>query len=143
MSGEFIDSKVFLYLFDETDPRKRETAEGLVYAALETGTAAISFQVIQETLNVITRKLETPATPEDARRFMDQVLVPLWRIMPSQGLYHRALDIQARYRYGFYDALIIAAALDAGCSRLYSEDLQHGQHIEGPSKIRSKSDDLR
>jgi hypothetical protein len=93
MSGEFIDSKVFLYLFDETDPRKRETAEGLVYAALETGTAAISFQVIQETLNVITRKLETPATPEDARRFMDQVLVPLWRIMPSQG----ALSPRPRY----------------------------------------------
>ena len=50
---------------------------------------------------------------------------------PSQGLYHRALDIQARYRYGFYDALIIAAALDAGCTRLYSEDLQHGQRIDG------------
>jgi predicted nucleic acid-binding protein len=45
-------------------------------------------------------------------------------------LYQRALDIQARYHYGFYDALIIAAALDAGCTRLYSEDLQHGQRIE-------------
>jgi predicted nucleic acid-binding protein len=45
-------------------------------------------------------------------------------------LYQRALDIQARYRYGFYDALIIAAALEAGCIRLYSEDLQHGQRIE-------------
>jgi predicted nucleic acid-binding protein len=47
------------------------------------------------------------------------------------GLYHRALDIQARYRYGFYDALIIAAALSDGCSRLYSEDFQDGQRIEG------------
>jgi predicted nucleic acid-binding protein len=121
MSGEFIDSNVFLYLFDETDPRKRQTSEQLIYSALETGAACISFQVIQETLNVITRKLETPATPEDARRFMDQVLVPLWRIMPSQALYHRALDIQAHYRYSFYDALIIVAALDAGCTRLYSE----------------------
>jgi predicted nucleic acid-binding protein len=45
-------------------------------------------------------------------------------------LYQRALDIQARYHYGFCDALIIAAALEAGCSRLYSEDLQHGQRIE-------------
>ena len=45
-------------------------------------------------------------------------------------LYKRALDIQARYHFGFYDALIIAAALEAGCSRLYSEDLQHGQRIE-------------
>jgi predicted nucleic acid-binding protein len=45
-------------------------------------------------------------------------------------LYQRALDIQARYHYGFYGALIIAAALEAGCTRLYSEDLQHGQLIE-------------
>jgi predicted nucleic acid-binding protein len=127
MSGEFIDSNVFIYLFDETDPGKRQTAEDLIYTALETGTASISFQVIQETLNVITCKIEAPATLEDAQGFMDEGLVPLWRVMPSQGLYHRGLDIQARYRYGFYDALIIAAALDAGCTRLYSEDLQHGQ----------------
>lgn len=46
--------------------------------------------------------------------------------MPSQPLYQRGLDIQARYRYGFYDALIIAAALSADCTRLYSEDLQYG-----------------
>ena len=131
MSGEFIDSKVFVYLFDETDPGKRRKAEGLIYMGLATGTARISFQVIQETLNVLTRKLKTPATLEDARRFMDQVLVPLWRVMPSQRLYQRGLDIQFRYRYGFYDALIIAAALDAGCIRLYSEDLQHGQQIDG------------
>jgi len=62
---------------------------------------------------------------------MDAVLAPMWRIMPSRGLFHRALDIQARYRYGFYDALIIAAALEGGCTRLYSEDLHDGQQIEG------------
>ncbi len=86
---------------------------------------------MQETLNIMVRKLPVPATPDQARRFLDAVLVPMWRVMPSPGLYHRGLDIQARYRYGFYDALIIAAALDAGCTRLYSEDLQHGQRIEG------------
>jgi predicted nucleic acid-binding protein len=66
-----------------------------------------------------------------AKGFLQQVLVPLWRISPSQALYDRALDLQARYRYSFYDALIIAAALDAGCTRLYSEALQDGQKIEG------------
>ena len=66
-----------------------------------------------------------------AKGFLQQVLVPLWRISPSQALYDRALDLQARYRFGFYDALIIAAALDAGCTRLYSGALQDGQQIEG------------
>ena len=42
-----------------------------------------------------------------------------------------AFDLQTRYRLSFYDSLIVAAALDAGCKILYSEDLQHGQQIEG------------
>ena len=131
MSTDFIDTNVFIYLFDEVDDRKRQIAETLIGKALETGHASISFQVVQETLNVITRKLATPVTPEDARRFLGRVLVPLWQIMPDTALYQRGLDIQARYHYDFYDALIIAAALDAGCSRLYSENLQHGQQFGG------------
>lgn len=131
MSGDFIDSNVFVYLFDETDERKRDIADAITERALQDRSASISFQVVQETLNVVTRKLPQPMTAEDARRFLERVLVPLWRISPSSALYNRALDVQARYRYAFYDSLIIAAALDAGCSRLYSEDLQDGQRIEG------------
>lgn len=131
MSGEFIDSNVFVYLFDETDDRKREAAERIVDSALQNHNASISFQVVQETLNVLTRKLPTPMTVEGAKDFLQQVLVPLWRVSPSRALYDRALDLQARYRYGFYDSLIIAAALDAGCTRLYSENLQDGHRIEG------------
>lgn len=131
MSVDFIDSNVFIYLFDETDARKRATAERLLQHALEHGGAAISYQVVQETLNVISGRLRHSATPEQARRFLDKVLVPLWRVMPSAALYRRALDIQARWRFGFYDSLIVAAALEAGADRLLSEDLQHGQRIEG------------
>ena len=128
MSGNFIDSNIFIYLFDETDADKRRAAETLVQEALETGTASISFQVVQETLNTLTRKLG--ATRDDARRFMDAVLVPLWHIMPSRALYARALELRVRYHFSFYDSLIVAAALEGGCTRLYSEDLQHGQRVE-------------
>jgi predicted nucleic acid-binding protein len=131
MRDDFIDSNVFVYLFDEADERKREIADGIVGSALQAHTASISFQVVQEILNVVTRKLPTPMTAEDAGRFLEQVLEPLWRVSPSPALYLRALGIQARYRFSFHDSLIIAAALDAGCSRLYSEDLQDGQRIEG------------
>ncbi len=98
---------------------------------LRSGNAHISFQVVQETLNVVTRKFQTPVTLDDARDLLNDVLVPLWHVMPTQALYDRALDLQARYQFSFYDALIVAAALAAGCTRLYSEDLQHGQRIEG------------
>jgi len=129
MSGDFIDSNVFLYLFDETDERKREIADGIVESALQAHSASISFQVVQEVLSVVTRNLAAPMTAEDAGRFLERVLGPLWRVSPSMALYRRALDVQARYRYGFYDSLIITSALDAGCSRLYSEDLQDEQRI--------------
>ena len=74
-------------------------------------------------LHLVTRKFQRTVTADDARQFLEEVLVPLWRVMPTQRLYERALDVQARYRYGFYDSLIIAAALSAGCLRLLSEDL--------------------
>ena len=130
MSGDFLDSNIFIYLFDETDERKRSKAQQIVESGLQTNSVSISSQVVQETLNVVTRKLATPMTVEGAKSFMQDVLLPLWRISPSLALYNRALDVQARYRYSFYDSLIVAAALDAGCDRLYTEDLQGGQRIE-------------
>ena len=60
---------------------------------------------------------------------MQHTLVPLWRVQPSPALYAKAMEIQQRLGFGFHDSLIVAAALEAGCQRLLSEDLQHGQRI--------------
>ena len=71
-----------------------------------------------------------PLNLEDCRGYLEQVLVPLWRVSPSGALYLRALEIQERSGYGFYDSLIVAAALTADCRTLYSEDLQHGRRFD-------------
>ncbi len=131
MSGEFIDTNVFIYLFDETDARKRGIAEQLIRGALEKRNACISHQVVQKTLNVVTRKLPCPMSSKNAQRFLQRILSPFGRVMPSLALYQRGLDLQARYDFSFYDALIVAAALESASTRLYTEDLQHGQQIEG------------
>ncbi|MCY4109053.1 MAG: PIN domain-containing protein [Chloroflexi bacterium] len=125
----FLDTNIFVYLFDETDDYKRGRAEHLVREALANETGCVSYQVVQETLNVITRNLN--ATPDQARQMLDHVLTPLWRVNPTRTLYQRCLDLKSRYRLSFYDCLIVAAALDAGCKTLYSEDLQDGQRIDG------------
>lgn len=131
MSGvDFFDSNVFVYLFDDADARKQAIAQSLVTRALAENDACISFQVVQESLHVLTRKSAKRATPEIAHAFLQRSLLPLWRVMPSAALYTGALRVQARYRFSFYDSLIVAAALEAGCKRLFSEDLQHGQRIE-------------
>jgi predicted nucleic acid-binding protein len=127
----FIDTNVFIYQLEARDERKYAIAERAIREGVETGNACISFQVVQECLNTVLRKADVPLDTDGARAYLETVLAPLFHIPASIGLYHRALDIQARYRYAFYDALIIAAALDAGCTRLYSEDLQHDQQIEG------------
>ena len=95
MSDDFIDSNVFVYLFDETDERKRQVAQSLVNTALVEGSAQIIFQVVQETLNVITRKLKVPVRLEDAHQFLDQILAPLWKINPNCVVSARAGDTDA------------------------------------------------
>jgi predicted nucleic acid-binding protein len=130
MSADFLDSNLFIYLFDQTDPRKRGIAKRLIDSALADDQACISYQVVQETLNILTRKLVPPMPRETAISVMDSTLLPLWRVMPSAALYAKGLALQARWQLGWYDALIAAAALEAGCTRLLTEDLQHGQHIE-------------
>ena len=130
-AGDFFDSNVLLYLFDKGDARRRGIAEGLLRKAIEDGTSVISHQVVQETLNVITRKIKPALTLGEARAVLDTILVPLWTVMPTPALFARGLDLQQRLGFAFYDSLIVAAALEAGCKRLLTEDLQHGQRIEG------------
>lgn len=129
---DFLDTNIFIYLFDKTAPRKRHVADGLVHRALADGSGCISYQVVQETMNVLGK---LGATPDQMRQLMDDVLFPLWRVNPNRTLYRRALNVRARYGFSMYDSLILAAALDAGCRTLYSEDLQHGQRIEGMTVV--------
>ena len=129
MSAEdFLDTNIFVYMLDQTDDLKRRRAEQLVRRGIEAGTGRISYQVVQETLNVVTRRLGF--SPSDSRTLLADVLAPLWTVHPSRELYERGLALRDRYGFSFYDSMIVAGALEAGCVRLYSEDLQHGQRIQ-------------
>lgn len=127
----FLDTNVPIYHLDTTDPRKHGIAEGLVRDALARNSAAISFQVVQECLNTALRKAQVKLSADAVRSYLDTVLLPLMQATPSAGLYHRALDVQSRWKLSFHDSLIVAAALGLGCKTLWSEDLQHGQKIDG------------
>jgi predicted nucleic acid-binding protein len=129
-ASTFIDTNVFVYHLDASDPRKHARAEAIVRDALLTRDACISYQVVQEFLNVACAKARVPLSPQQARDYLDAVLEPLMQLGASTELYRRALGVHERWRFGFYDALIVAAALTAGCTRLLTEDLPHGQRIE-------------
>jgi predicted nucleic acid-binding protein len=126
----FLDTNILVYTFDDEALGKRDRARALVAEALAESRGAISYQVVQEFLNAALRKFAKPLTAADAERYLTVVLEPLCAVFAGVELYHQAIDIAERWKYSFYDSLIIASALQAGCSVIYSEDLQHGQKIE-------------
>ena len=130
MRGDFLDTNVFAYAFDDAEPRKQEVAQAVVSGAIRDSTGTISHQVIQETLRVLTTKTRFGVPPTAAADYLTRILLPLWHQPPQATMFVRGLEVQERYGYSFYDSLIIAAALEAGCDRILSEDLQHGQRVE-------------
>lgn len=126
----FIDTNIFVYSFDTRDTRKQNTAREMIAYALQQGQGCISYQVIQEFLNVATRKFSTPLTTSDAQIYLSNVLTPLCDVYASPGLFQHALEVAHHWRYSLYDSLIIAAAQKSECQILYSEDLQHQQTLD-------------
>ncbi|MFQ5627553.1 MAG: PIN domain-containing protein [bacterium] len=126
----FLDTNIFVYSFDARSPEKQKKAQKLIDEALNTRYGCISTQVVQEFLNVATRKFKEPLSIQDSQHYLTTVLEPLCEIFTSIELYHRTLELAERWQYSFYDSLIIAAALKADCKILYTEDMQDGQMIQ-------------
>ena len=127
----FLDTNVFVYTFDRREPDKQARARRLVERALGTGDGVVSSQVVQEFLNVALRKFERPLSEGEALRYLRDVMDPLCTVFPSLSLYEAAVSLHKRWRWSFYDSLIVASALEAGCDTLLTEDLQTGRRIEG------------
>jgi len=130
----FFDTNLFIYVYDGRDPSKQRRAVDLLVRAWAEGTLVVSYQVIQEFFNFALRKAEVKMTPSDAQRMLVDVFRPLHLVPPSLALIGSAIEIADRFRLSWYDSLIVAAAQHGGCTRLYSEDLQHGQRF-GPVEV--------
>lgn len=126
----FLDTNMFIYSFSTAEQHKQDIAIELIQHALRSKQGIISYQVTQECLNVLMQKSKTPISFEDAQSYLEEVLTPLCEVFPSAELYISALSIKQKTKYSFYDALIVAAALEANCQVLYSEDLQNGRNIK-------------
>ncbi len=124
----FLDTNVLVYTDDQDSPDKQEKALGLVESVRLEGSGVVSTQVLQEYFVAATRKLAVPA--ETARRKtelfarLDVVILDLQHILG-------AIDLHRLHGLSFWDALVLRAAADAGCTILYSEDLNPGQRIDG------------
>jgi predicted nucleic acid-binding protein len=127
----FLDTNILVYCFEDQRPEKQTRALELVAGALQSGDGIISWQVVQEFLNVALRKFATPLKPQDADEYTRKVLHPLCQVYPDIQLYQAAIQQHVVSRTSFYDALILASAMRGGCKILYSEDFHHGYSVPG------------
>jgi predicted nucleic acid-binding protein len=126
----FFDTNVLLYLFDNRESGKKAAAQELLEEEVEAGRACLSTQVLQEFYVNATQKLASPLPPEVAgARVRDFSSLPLVQIDVSLIL--ATVARSQKMSFSFWDALIVEAALKAGADRLLTEDMQHGQLIEG------------
>jgi len=129
MTGRcFVDTNVFIYADDDSAGPKRGRARELIREVMSSRAGVLSLQVLQEYFSIATKKLGIPAASARQRiewlSRWDVVILGVEDVLA-------AVDLHRLHGFSIWDALVIRAALNAGCRVLYSEDLQDGRRIDG------------
>ncbi len=127
----FIDTNVLVYLYSGDESAKKTAA----MSVLGNGTACVTTQVLGELANVLTKQFLLATITVQAVVHEVSDACEVHPVTPE--LIFAALRLREQYRYSFYDSLIIAGARMTGSVILYSEDMQHGQVIDGTLTIQS------
>lgn len=121
----FFDTNVIVYAHDARELGKQQQARQLLKKHTTAGTAVVSSQVVQEFCQAMLRK--QGMTSNDLELILNELLLPMMRHTPNDLFYRQALQLFSTESISYYDALIVQAALELGCTTLYSEDLQDGR----------------
>ena len=125
----FVDTNVLVYAYDIDAGDKQAVAKSILRDLWDAGSGSLSMQVLQEFYSTVTRKLATPLPKDKARLIVDHFA--RWCIPTTPEEIKQAFRIEDEAKIGFWDALIVAAAIKSGAKRILSEDLNHGQTIAG------------
>jgi len=131
MSGRiFVDTNVLIYAHDIQAGRKQEKASQILGGLWQSKTGVLSTQVLQEFYVNVTRKIPSPLKRSTARDIIRQYSV--WPVIgPDADMIVQASELEERHALSFWDAMIVAAARKAGAERILTEDLNHGETIDG------------
>jgi predicted nucleic acid-binding protein len=125
----FLDTNIIVYAFSQSSPSKAKIAQRLVADGAADKQSIISYQVVQEFINVALRGFRLAVVRSDLESLLLTALFPMMAISSSPALVIEALRLQDANRLSWYDSLIVAAAIQGHCKILYSEDLQHGRRF--------------
>lgn len=127
MSDRFADTNILVYL-TSGDRSKSDTAERLLDEGL-----VISVQVMNELALVLRRKIKLEWQP--VHHLLRNIAAVSTVVPLTLDIHRLGLVLSEKHSFPICDAMIVAAALEAGCTTLYSEDMQHGQLIAGRLRI--------
>ena len=126
----FVDTNVIIYAYDISAGHKHEAAREIMADLWDSGSGVLSTQVLQEFFVGVTQKMPAPISMELAKGIVTDFLK--WEVVVNDGeSILNAIEIHKKYKYSFWDSMIIEAAVKGGCSVLLTEDLSAGQRING------------
>lgn len=124
----FVDTNVFVYRHDRSDPDKQACADEWITHLVHSRAGRLSSQVLQELYVTLTGKTRIGFDPSEARAIVRELAV--WQpLVIDLRILERAWHVQDGHSVSWWDAVIIAAAQSLGCSILLTEDLQHGHEF--------------
>ena len=124
----FLDTNILAYAHDAGSPDKQRKSREVISKLAESGEGAISTQIMQEFFVTATRKLGVPPL---AVKGVLKTFAAFEVVQVSPDLVHEAIDCSILNELSFWDSLVLASAAAAGCSAVYTEDLNAGQTILG------------
>lgn len=123
-----VDTNILLYSIDLDSPEKMQRSINLVE-----NKPAICSQNLSEFINVLLRRWKYP---KDKIHLIVKEILNACLLNPTTNeTYHRGFDLVSKYNFQIFDAIIVASALEAGCSILYTEDMQHDLIVENQLRI--------
>jgi predicted nucleic acid-binding protein len=130
MTAIFVDTNIFVYARDTRDRVKHERARACVDEMWQSRQGRTSIQVLCEYYTVVTRTLSAPYPSQEAWAHVRALLA--WSPQPTnEALLHLARQVESRFKLGWWDSLILAAAELQGCEVVLSEDFQDGGKYGG------------
>ena len=126
----FVDTNILIYAHDLDAGQKNAISSAVIKDLWQNRSGIISIQVLQEFYVNVTRKIPNPLPKPKAREIIESYLA--WDVELNEVItILAASEIEERYNLSFWDALIVAAACNAKADKIITEDLNHGQTIEG------------
>jgi predicted nucleic acid-binding protein len=129
MSKHFLDTNILIYAYSNSELTKADRANGLIFEE----SSLISIQVINEFANICLKKLRLDG--EAVISAVKEITRATNVVSFSISTQLQALQLCHQHSFSYYDALIVATALENGCTTLYSEDMQNNQLIENQLRI--------